>query len=163
MVVQSPFVIVHIVWVGACCVEQLGEPEHVVGVACLWALLAVKHACEVFRRVEMLEHAVSSDAYAPLLDDCVPEELGCFVPLLVALKVGDPLVTDDLRDLCVCMHSGKPVLSAKKRLKQRLVRESLSKLHVSWVAAQLRSICKYLVQAAVLASEHVLHLLVSQS
>ena len=111
----------------------------------------------------MLEHAVSSDAYAPLLDDSVPEELGCLVPLLVALKVGDPLVADYLRDLCVCMHSGKPVLTAKKRLKQCLVRESLRKLHVSWVAAQLRSICKYLVQTAVLASEHVLHLLVSQS
>ena len=49
--------------------------------------------------MEMLEHTVSTDGDRAVVDNGLPEEIGCLTPFVVLLYVGNSLESDNLRDL----------------------------------------------------------------
>ena len=112
--------------------------------------------------MEVLVDAVAADADGAVGDDGVPEEAGGPVHGLVAGEVGYALEADDLGYLRVGVHAGEAVLSGQEGVEQGAVRESPGQFEIFGLAGDGGDVGKDLVESAVLAHQHLLHLIVGQ-
>ena len=147
-------------------VQQLGELEHVVGVAGLGTFHLVEHGLEVGQRMEMLPDAVAADGDAAALAHRGPEEARGRQPVLVrragVALLGDAGKADHLGDLRIGMQPGQRVARLAQRIEDRAVREALGQAQVTRAAAHRGDVGEDLVHAAVLGAHQVLQLRVAQ-
>ena len=162
VVEDGSFAIVHVGGVAAALVEHAGEAEHVVGVASLGTLLAFEHAREIVGRMEMLAYAVAAYRNRPFRCHVLPEEVGGAVPRGIAFDVGDALETDNFRNLGIGVHAREAVLAVEQRFEHIVVRETVSEGKILVVACDGGHVGENFVEAAVLAAQHLLHLLVGK-
>ena len=54
----------------------------------------------------MLIHTIATDSNRTVVDNSMPEEVGCLAPIVVLLEVGEVLESYNLRDLCIGMNTG---------------------------------------------------------
>ena len=162
VIVQRPFVIVHIMYVRTGLIQHFGQPQHIIRITGLRPLLARQHTGEILRRMEMLTYTVATDRDAAPLHHRLPKETCRIVPTLIALQVRYALVTDDFRDLGIGMLACQSVFMFQQRVENLTVRETASQLQIVVLSRQVGHIGKHLVQSPVFAAQHVLYLFVAQ-
>ena len=148
--------------IGIGTVEELGEFEHIVCVARLWAVDVVHIVDACFLGGEVFASAVSSYGKRAFLCNKIPEVLACLMPFSVAVKFSYALKTNNLRYLCIGMHIVETVLMVLHRGEQLSVGKAAGAVEITSVARHGVCICYHLVHTAMLIAEHTFHLFVAK-
>lgn len=82
----------------------------------------------------MLTYTVAADTDGTVIDNRIPEETCGLIPSIVLSEIGDALVADDFRYLCIGVHTCQMVLASDKGLKKCLMGESACQFQIFFVA-----------------------------
>ena len=113
--------------------------------------------------MKMLTYTVAADTDGTVIDNRIPEETCGLIPNIVLSEIGDALVADDFRYLCIGVHTCQMVLASDKGLKKCLMGESACQFQIFFVACDVGYVGKYFVQSSMFAAQHILHLLFGES
>ena len=163
MVKQRLLVIIHQIHFRRTRIQHAGQPQHVVGIARFGTLHLFDHRTEIVRRIEMLPHTVSSDTHRAVFRHRFPEETGCTVPIGIVFVIGNTFKPDHFGNLRIGMHSRQAVLFLHQRPQNFQVRKTACQLQIFFFSGNFVHGRKHLVQSAMLAFQHLLHLFVAQS
>ncbi len=162
VVVQRALVVIAVRTPGIAEEQQLGELEHIVGIAGLGPLHLVDHRRKIVGGVEVLLDAVAADGHRAMVMHGLPEELRGLLPVAPAGHVADAFEADHLRNLRVGVQAGELVLLFFERAQDGLVRKAHRQVQVLLLPRHLGHVGQHLVHAAVLRAQHVLHLFIGQ-
>ena len=129
VVVESPFVEVSNFGVGRPLEEMTGKLEHVVDIAG-FGRVGPESIVELVGFAEVLVEAVAPRDIGVVIDDTIPEELGCLAVVVVACQFVASRQADEFWNLCVGVDSRQAVDAFGKRAKDGLVVEFLRQIEV---------------------------------
>ena len=121
VIVQRPFVIVHIMYVRTGLIQHFGQPQHIIRITGLRPLFARQHTGEILRRMKMLTHTVSTDRDAAPLHHRFPKETCRIIPSPVSFQIRYALIADDFRDLSIGMFACQSVFVLQQRVENLTV------------------------------------------
>ena len=144
--------------------ELLGELEHVIGVAGLYAFVAYDELTVLAVGGEPLAHGVAAHGYAAVAGHVVPEEAGCLAEVGGVVLLVGALEAKHFGHLRVGVHvvDGRGAVGGHA-VEQPAVGVAAGGVEVALVAGHLVGVGKHLVDAAVLMAEDSLHLLVAEA